>query len=86
VADSQGHAVCGIIGGGRNLELEDHPHHLLHLLLLGPAVANHRLLDLHRRVLKDVEATVSGSQHRYAACLADADCSVHVLAEEQFLD
>src|SRR2546422_6679018 len=47
------------IGGvGRRVarQGEQAPHHVLHLLFSGVAVADHRLLDLERGVLRDREA------------------------------
>ena len=53
MADGDGERI-GSIGGLRNLiEIQKARHHLLDLMLLGPAVSDHRGLDGERRVFGD---------------------------------
>src|SRR3990170_4684157 len=50
VADGDRQGIGGIIRTRLVVHLEQQPHHGLHLLLVGAAVADHCLLDLSRRL------------------------------------
>ena len=54
MTNGDGDGICGIIRLGDKIEVEEHAHHLLHLVLVGAAIAGNRLLDLVRRVLHDL--------------------------------
>ena len=62
VADGHAQGVGGVVGPGRRRQAEQHPHHLHDLLLVGLAVAHHRLLDLLRRVLEHLAARLRAGQ------------------------
>ena len=76
-------ASCGV---GTRVEPEQQLHHLLHLRLLGAPVADHRALDLGRRVLDDRHAGLDRRQHRDAARVPELQRAAHVDGVEQVLD
>ena len=53
VADRHGQGIGGVVRRRRLRQAEQQLDHLLHLVLLGPAVAHDRALDLGGRVLDD---------------------------------
>jgi hypothetical protein len=70
----------------RRVEPEQQLHHLLHLLLLGAAVADDRALDLGRRVLDDGQPGLHGGQHRHAARVPELERAAHVAGVKEVLD
>ena len=80
---------CGIGGVGRLRQagqLEAGLHHLLHLLLAGPAVAGDGILDLVGRVLNDLAPGRRRLAQRQPARLPDAHRGADVDLEEHLLD
>ena len=61
-------------------------HHVLDLLLLGAAVADHRRLDRQRRVFGDFQSGGGGRQHGDAADLAQFERGLHVEGIENIFD
>ena len=86
MAQRQRRGVGGV-GGLRSVsEAEARLHHLLHLLLVGPAPAGDGVLHLVRRVLHDLAPRGRGLGERQPAGLADAHRRAHVDLEEDLLD
>ena len=86
MADADGESVCGVVRGGRNVETEDRLHHPLHLGLLCPAVAAHRLFDAGRRVLSALDSCERGRHEDGAPGLADRERGTGVDADEGLLE
>ena len=59
---------------------------MLHLLLLGASVADHRQFDGERRILGDFQSSGSGGQHGHAADLAELERRLHVKGIENSFD
>ena len=59
MTDRDGERVGRVVRRRHRGEAEQQLDHLLHLLLLGAAVADHRALDLGRRVLDDRQTPAS---------------------------
>ena len=76
----------GRVGRGIARQREQAPHHVLHLLLGGVAVADHRLLDLQRGVLGDRQAGEHRGADRGAARLAERERRLRVGVDEHLLD
>src|SRR5437763_1394002 len=77
------------IGGvGRRVagQGEQAPHHVLHLPLSGVAVADHRLLDLERGVLRDRQAGEHRCADRRAARLPERERRLRIGVDEHYLD
>src|SRR3989442_9180596 len=84
VADGAGERVRGICG--RRAGKPEQPlHHFLHLFLFGVAVADHRLLDLERRVLGDRQTRVHRGADRRAARLPQGERRCRVDVDEDLL-
>src|SRR2546422_545919 len=67
-------------------EAEDQLHHVLHLTLFGPAVANDRALDLRGRVLGYRQPGFNGCEHCDAARVSELQRAPDVGGVEQILD
>ena len=67
-------------------QTEPHLHHLLHLLLVGPAPAGDGIFHLVRRVLHHLASGDRRLGERQPARLADAHRRAHVDLEEHLLD
>ena len=67
VADGDRQRVGGVVRRRHRGQPEQQLDHLLHLRLVGAAVADDRALDLGRRVLEDRHAGLDRRQHRDAA-------------------
>src|SRR5439155_511954 len=65
---------------------EQAPHHVLHLLFSGVAVADHRLLDLERGVLRDREAGEHRGADGRAARLPERERRLRIGVDEHYLD
>src|SRR5690606_36369290 len=61
-----------------------HTNHFLDLLLISTTEASQRLLDLHRRILSNLEARLHGSEQYYTAGLRDRHGSGDIARKEQF--
>jgi hypothetical protein len=86
MADGDGERI-GSIGGLRNLiEIQKARHHLLDLMLLGPAISDHCGLDGERRVFGDLKTCGSGGQHSHTAHLAQLQCRLHINGVENVLE
>ena len=86
VAERDGQRVGGVVRRRRDVEPEQQPHHVLHLLLFRAPVADDRALDLGRRVLHDLHAGLHRRQHRDAARVPELERAAHVDRVEQVLD
>ena len=73
MADRDGERVRRVVRRRHRVEREDHPHHPLHLPLLGASVAAHRLLDPRGRVLGAFDAGGGGRDEHGAARLPDGE-------------
>ena len=72
MADCDRQRVRGVVGLGNLCKVQDQLRHLLHLLFLRAAVADHALLDLQRRVLRDLQRVFLRRQDQRAARLPDS--------------
>src|ERR1041384_6960736 len=54
IADGKGEGVGGVVWLRRLFEFQKDAHHLLHLMLLGRAITDDRLLHEARRILRDL--------------------------------
>jgi hypothetical protein len=72
--------------GSARLERQDGLHHLLHLLLLGAAVAADGLLHARGRILSALDAGVRGRDHDGSARLSDGERDAGVGADEGLLE
>ena len=79
-------ASAASCGDGRRLEPQQQLHHLLHLRLLGAAVADDRELDLGRRVFDDRQPGLNGREHGDAARVPQHERASHVAGMKQILD
>ena len=79
-------ASAASCGDGGCVEPEQQLDHLLHLRLLGAAVADDRTLDLGRRVLDDRQAGLGGGEQRDAARVPELERAAHVARVEDVLD
>lgn len=86
VDDGYGEGVGGVIGLRDGGEFEVDADHLLHLGLVGHAVAADGILDLVRAVFEDGEAALLGDEEADAAGFGDGDAGGDVLLEKEFLD
>ena len=86
VADGHGEGVRGVERLRRLGEAEQQRDHVLHLVLLGAAVADHRALDFGRRVFGDDEAGLRGGQQRDAARVPELQRAAGVDGVEQRFD
>jgi hypothetical protein len=82
VTDRQGQGVGGV-GGLGPVGHPQQPHdHQRHLVLVGPAAAGHRRLDLARRVQRHRQAAPRGAHDRHRAGLCGAHHGPHVVLAE----
>ena len=86
VADGDRQRVGGVVRRRRLGQPEQQLDHLLHLVLLGAAVADDGALDLGRRVLEDRHARLDRREHRDAARVAELQRAAHVHGVKQVLD
>ena len=69
MGDGHGHGVRRVVGPDDLFLMQDHAHHFLNLVLIGLAVADNGLLDLHRRVFKQLFCIFgAGAQRNPARC------------------
>ena len=85
MGDRAGNRVGGVVRLGDFLEPQQHAHHHLNLMLVCAAVADDRLLDLHRRILKQLIRIFLAGDERHAARAADLYAGRHVFGEKQLL-
>ena len=85
VADRDRERVGGVARVRQLVEAEDRLHHPLHLLLVGVAVAAHRLLDAGRRVLDALNAGGRRGDEHGAPRLPDGERDAGVGADERLL-
>ena len=69
-----------------SVELQNAPHHELHLRLLGAAGTDHGLLDLPRRILEYLGVRIDGAADRRTARLAQFQGAVRISIDEHPLD
>ena len=86
VADGCGERVGGIVRRRGGAQAEQQLHHLLHLVLVGAAVADDGALDLGGRVFRDRDARGDGRDHRDAARVSELQRAADVRGVEQVLD
>ena len=72
VTDGHRQRVGGVVRRRQHGQTENQLHHLLHLVLLGAAVADDRPLDLRGRVLDDRQPGLDRREHRDAARVSRA--------------
>ena len=77
-------ASAASCGDGTARQAEQQLHHLLHLVLLGAAVADDRALDFRRRVLDDRQAGLDRREHRDAARVPELQRAADVAAWNRF--
>ncbi len=86
MADGDTEGVGGMVGRRHLGERQQHLHHLLHLQLAGPAVADHGLLDAERRVIGRIDAALGAGEHDNAARLPHGQRRPQIDAAEELLD
>ena len=86
VTDGHRQRIGRVVRRGHGVEPEQQLDHLLHLRLLGPAVADDRALDLGGRVFDDRHAGLDRRQHGDAARVPELQRAAHVGGVEQVLD
>ena len=86
MTDRHGQRVGGVVRRRRLRQAEQQLDHLLHLVLLGAAVADDRALDLRRRVLDDRAARLDGGEHRDAARMPELQRAADVDGVKEVLD
>ena len=86
MGDGAGHRVRRVVGLGNLPDAQQHPHHHLHLMLIRAAVTDDGLLDLHRRVFKQVIRVFLTGDQRHAARAADLYARRHVFGEKKLLE
>ena len=79
-------ASAASCGDGRFGQAEQQLDHLLHLVLLGAAVADDRPLDLGGRVLHDLAPGLDRGEHRHAARVPELQRAAGVDGVKQVLD
>ena len=73
-------------GCGAVAKPENQPDHLLNLRLVSFAIANHRLLDLGRGVLRNGHVPLRRGQQDRSSCLSDRHRRRHVLGKKERLN
>ena len=86
MAEGHGDGVGGVVGLGQGIQVQEPAGHVLDLVLGGVAVANHRLLDLHRLVGIHRQPRLTDGQQNDSTALGHTDARGHVLPEEQFFN
>ena len=86
MADGDGKCVRRVVGARNGFELQKPLDHIHHLPLLGEAVADDRLLDLHGRVFEKRHSALGRRAEDDAAPVRDGDAGGDVVGEEQLLD
>jgi len=86
VADGQRQRVGGVVRPRDLFQPEQPAGHLHHLLLFGQPVADHRLLDLHRRILVYRHAALLRREQDHPARLRHVDAGGLVVGKEELLD
>ena len=84
IATASASASCVV--GGLVVEGEDHPHHPLHLILVGAPVPADRLLHARRRVLGALDPGGGGGDQRGAARLPDGERDAGVGPDVRLLE
>ena len=86
MAQGDGDGVGGIVGFWHLGKAQNPLGHIHHLMLGGITVAHHRLLDLHRLVLGNLQACLADRQQNHTPALGNTDASGDILTEEQLFD
>src|SRR5687767_3457311 len=86
MTDGHGERVGGVVRRRRFVETEQQLDHLLHLVLLGAAVTDHRPLDLGRCVLDDLASRFDGGKDGDAARVSELQRAPGVDGVKQALD
>ena len=86
MADRHGQRIGGVVRRRRLGEAEQQLDHLLHLVLLGAAVADDGALHLGGRVLDDGAAGLDGGEHGHAAGVPQLQRAAGVDGVKQVLD
>ena len=86
MTDGDGQRVGRVVRRRHGIQAEEQLHHLLHLLLLGAAVADDGALDFGRRVLDDRHAGLDRGQHGDAARVPELQRAADVDGMEEVLD
>ncbi len=86
VADGSSKRIGAVVGVRVMIERKHLPHHEYHLMLVGGTGADDSLLDLHRRVLADLEPLLCRSDKCRSSCMRCRYGRAAVLCEEDLLD
>src|SRR5437762_10374740 len=86
VANGDSQSIGHVRGFRWRLQMQEPGYHLLHLLLLCPAVADHRGFDGEWRILRYFETVVRGSQHGHPAHVPQLERRLRVNRVEDVLD
>lgn len=86
VTDSDGKRVRSIHGLRRRRQAEQTCDHVLHLLLLGAAIADHRRFDGEWRIFRNLQSRGGGGQHGHTANLPQFQSRLHVQGVEHIFD
>ncbi len=85
MAQCDRNCVRSVIRFGNSLQMQQSAHHIHDLALFRLAVSYNSLLDLHGRVLRNVQpGLISGQQH-HAAAMGDRDTGRDIIGKEQLL-
>jgi len=83
MTDRNRQCIRGVVWRGHALEREQQAHHLLHLMFLGVAVTNNRLLYQARRILTNLEPRSFRNQQHNTAHLAQLHRDFDIRREER---
>ena len=86
LADSDAERIRSVVGSGDGVEVEEDFNHLLHLFLVGLAIACDGHLRLGGAEFADGHSGLFGGEGEYAAGLGDGNTCGDVLLEEEFLN
>ena len=86
MAEGDGNGIGGIVGLGHLLQVEQPTGHILHLVLGGIAVANHRLLHLHGLIGINRQTCLADGQQNHTTALGNTNACGHVLTEKQLFN
>ena len=85
MGQGNGDRVRRVVRLGDRLHMKQHLHHLLNLLLLGPAPAHDGLFDLHGRIFVKLIRILGAGGDAHAPGRAHVQRGGHVFGEKQLL-
>jgi hypothetical protein len=86
VTDRHCQGVGGVVGHGHDRKAKNQLHHVLHLLLVGAAVSDHRPLDLGGRVLRDRHPGFHRGKHRHSTSMPELEGAARVHGVKDLFD